>query len=86
MYSLKDFDVTNGKIKDETLAHVVERLFGAIVEAGGYEVVGVKHDNYSLWFWWMAVKRFLFQKKVTKSGKLMVKICRIPVFVKYVEV
>ena len=85
-YSLCDFDATDGKIKDETLAHVVERLFGAIVEAEGYEVVGVKHDNYALWFWWIAFKRFLFQKKVTKSGKMMVKICRIPVFVKYVEV
>ena len=86
VFKLDDFDVTNGKIKDETLAHVIERLFGAIVEAQGYRVEGVKHNNYAFWFGWIAFKRFLFQKKITKSGKMMVKICRIPVFVKSMEV
>jgi hypothetical protein len=65
---------------------VIERLFGAIVLAQGYKVVGIKHNSYAFRFALLALKRFLFQKKVTKSGKMMVKICRIPVFVKSMEV
>lgn len=86
IYSLNDFDETNGKVKDETLAHVVERLFGAIVLALGYDIFQVKNREYFWDFFKIAFKRALIQKKVTKSGKTIVKVCKIPVYIKDMEV
>ncbi len=82
LYSLKDFDKTNGKIKDETLAHVVERLFGAIVGAQGFDIFQIEDNAYFWSFFKVALKRTLIQKKLTKSGKMIVKVCKIPVYIK----
>ncbi len=86
VYFLNDFDETNGKIKDETLAHVIERAFGAIVEGAGFDVFQIEEQTYFLSFLKVALKRLIFQKKITKSGKTIIKVCKIPVYVKQVEV
>ena len=81
-YGITDFTPTDGKIKEGTFAHVVERLFGAIITAQNHSIHTIKHYNYDMYFLCMVIKRFLFQKKITKSGKLIIKICKIPVYSK----
>ena len=81
-YSIKEFPPTNGQIKDGTLAHVFERLFSAIIIQQGYKLYPAKHDIFWLTLLYPTIKRFLFQKKITNSGKLIVKICKIPVYSK----
>lgn len=82
-YGLADFEVTDGKIKEGTEAHCFERLFGALAEAQGYKVSGVYGINsykYEWHFMLNGIKRFLFYKKHTKRGKILIKICKIPVW------
>ena len=94
MFKLDDFAPTDGKIKEGTLAHIVERLLCVIITSQNYKIKGIKHtteklekiyDNYSLRFFVTSVCRFLFQKKVTRSGKRLIKICKIPVYSKQIE-
>ena len=81
-YKIEDFATTDGKITDGTLAHIMERLFGAIINAQGYNISGFSHNwkflcNAS----GKIILRFLYQKKTT-SNKILVKILKIPVFQK----
>ncbi len=86
VYSLNDFEKTNGKIKDETLAHVLERLFGVIVKLQGYNIFQINSGVYFLSFLKIVLMRFFIQKKRTKSGKTIIKVCKIPVYIKQMEV
>ncbi len=79
-YRLADFPVTDGKIKEGTLAHCFERLFGAVAQAQGLKLYGVKSSKVGFTFALNEFKRFLFYKKHTQSGKLLVKICKIPIW------
>lgn len=72
------------------LAHVFERLFGYFVYKNDFIIIdGVEHR-------WMQFKGhvgfclnrlfcFFYQKKRTKSGKIIVKVCKIPVFSKRID-
>ena len=81
-YKIEDFAISDKSIHDNTLAHVLERLFGLAVTAQGYKIQGVKYKSYAWLFFIAKLKRFLFQKKITRQGKLIIKICKIPVFIK----
>lgn len=80
-YTIKDFVRTEEEVKDGTFAHVVERLLGALVQAQGYTVHGIKHDNYTRQFIFISLKHFLFQKKQTDKC-LLIKVFKIPVWSK----
>ncbi len=80
-YSIKDFWATDSNVKEGTLAHVMERVFGAIIEQEGYQIFAIKHDHYTKEFIVAALKRFFYQKKHTKH-RLLIKICKIPVYSK----
>ena len=82
VYGCEDFELTDGKVKDNTLAHVLERVLGAIVKAQGYKILAIKHGVFLCGFWGAIIKRFLYQKKVTRSGKTIIKVCKIPVYSK----
>lgn len=81
-YNIKDFPITDGRQKEGTTAHMFERLFGALVQVNGMELLGVKQYCYGRQFLWQEIKRFCFQKKVTRHGKLLIKVFKIPVFCK----
>ena len=84
-YQLNDFEVTNGKIKDCTFAHVVERLISFFVLQQGFELKGVKSHNHFVIIIYILLRkfvRFMYQDKKTSSGKRIIKICKIPVFCK----
>lgn len=83
-YKIEDFDLSSALVKDYSLAHVMERLFGFVVQSQGYEIKGVKDRDYKLERVMATITRTLIQKKVTKSGSLTIKICKIPVFSKKV--
>lgn len=80
-YTINDFSETDGKIDNGTLAHVMERVFGCLVVAQGFAVKGFDYRH----FWQLGrydfdFKRFLFQKKFTKTNREIIKICKIPIY------
>lgn len=80
---ITDFAPTDGHIKEGTLAHAAERIFGIIIKKQGYKIAGVYgrlHWHPRLAALAAEVRRFFYQRKITKSGKLLVKICKIPVY------
>lgn len=79
-YKISDFMPTDGKIKEGTKAHIFERLFGAVIEAQGYQIYGIRQHSYGARLVLAAIRRFFYQKKHTKSGKTLIKICKIPVY------
>ncbi|MCM1324819.1 MAG: rhamnan synthesis F family protein [Acetobacter sp.] len=78
-YQINDFPPTDGNIKDGTLAHVIERLFGAVAESLGYTLHPIKHKTYHIARFFLILKRFFYQKKQTNTGKTLIKICKIPI-------
>lgn len=82
-YKITDFNNTDKNVSDGTLAHVMERLFGAIIKHQGYTINGFSY-NYK--FICNAIckliLRFFYQSKVTNKNKLLIKILRIPVYQK----
>lgn len=77
------FTPTDGKIKEGTYAHVIERVFGAVITAQNHTIHGIKHDGYGKQFIQTSLKRFFYQKKTTTKGKTLIKICKIPVYSHY---
>lgn len=85
-FYLEDFEPTNGKIKDGTLAHVVERLFGIITSAQGYKIKGFDKNRHFEMFHILSWLRYqVYCKKITKNGYLLIKICKIPVWHKKIK-
>ena len=80
VYKIEDFAVSEGQIHDGTLAHVIERMFGLVITAQGYQVRGVFYKKYLLNRFIANFKRFIFQKKLTRQGNEIIKICKIPVY------
>ena len=78
---INDFEPTDGKIKEGTKAHVYERLFGIVVLVQGMTIWGVSNHNYDWQFMIARIKRFFFQKKHTRSGNIIIKICKLPVWI-----
>ena len=82
-YTIDDFAQTNGTVKDGTFAHVIERIFGALIEAQSYSLyedkyISIKYYAKLISF---SIRRFIFQYKETKHRKL-IKIFKIPVYSK----
>ncbi|MBR1601315.1 MAG: hypothetical protein IJ677_07030 [Alphaproteobacteria bacterium] len=79
---ISDFALTDAEVKEGTLAHVVERILGVIVKEQGYKIYGV-NDFYPRFLCWKAaLKRFVYQRKVTQNGKLLIKVLKLPVYSK----
>lgn len=80
-FSLDDFLPTDGKVGDGTLAHILERLFGAYTKACGYKIQGFDRNiSFSIKGRLKYIWRFLYHKKHTSKGYLQIKICKLPVF------
>lgn len=86
--TISDFSRSNRQEKGD-MAHIFERFFGYIIYAQNHIVRDtlVSEEKESSFhkkiFIRLIVKkiiRFFYQKKVTKSGKLRIKICKIPVY------
>lgn len=79
---LNDFAITDGAIKEGTLAHVMERVMGAMIASQGYKISGVSDWYPRLLCWKTAFKRFVYQRKVTANNKLLIKVLKLPIYSK----
>ena len=77
-YRLTDFEPTDGSVRDGTLAHVMERLFGCAITAQGYKIEGCGAFSPAVML--RKIYRFLYVGKQTKSGYHLIKICKLPVY------
>ena len=89
-----DFPEVIGRPKQPQLAHIFERLFGYFVYAQGFELkdgavsweIQRNHLNRFEFFYLLRpVVRVFYQKKVTKTGKLCIKIFKIPLPVGWIK-
>ena len=80
-YSLTDFEKTKGSSTDGTLAHALERVFGTLTIALGYNIKGFDR-NYSLLFRAYLKKfwHFVYQNKFTHNHYHLIKICKLPIY------
>ena len=83
-FTLADFETANKN--GNTLAHIFERIFGIICCISGYEVVDVD-ENYLryrkinfLKYILNQIIRFIYQKKISSSGYLIIKFLKFPVY------
>ncbi|MBQ8630416.1 MAG: hypothetical protein IJ479_01700 [Alphaproteobacteria bacterium] len=80
-YVLADFSPTDGTIKDGTLAHVLERVFGCLTIAEGYEVKGFdRNRHFEFYERLQYLRRLIWHRKITRHNNLLVKVCKIPVY------
>lgn len=72
-----------------TISHAAERLLGHIVTASGYDIRDVYTPPSSKLVFWLKTAalyplyrllRFCYQKKRTRKGYTIIKICKIPVW------
>ena len=80
-FNFDDFDLTDATVKEGTLAHTLERVFGCVVIAQGYQIKGfdVNHAfecQNSL----LSICNFFYRRKITKRNYDLIKICKIPVY------
>lgn len=72
-----------------TLAHIMERMFGALIYAQGFTIQD-GHNSYihilkdKLIHILCKIGFFIYRKKITKSGNLTIKVLKIPVYRKKV--
>ena len=80
-YTINDFVPTDGKVKDGTLAHALERVLGSFVIANGYKIKGFDRSLlYTCRLNFQAVRRFVYQHKVTNSKYELIKVFKLPVY------
>ena len=79
---LSDFAETDGTVKEGTLAHVVERVIGTAIEEQGYKIAGVNDWYPHFLCAKTALKRFIYQRKITASNKLLIKVLKLPIYSK----
>ena len=80
-YITEEFEDTRTDVRDFTLAHVMERALGCLVEAQGYKLMGFGQDlNFRLNSCLMGLKRFCYQRKITRHNKLLIKTFKLPVY------
>lgn len=80
-YTLADFSPTDGNIKDGTLAHVLERVFGCVVIASGYKIKGFdKNKSFECCETLSLIRNFIYRRKITKSNHMLIKVCKLPVY------
>lgn len=80
-FTINDFEISDPKIKDGTLAHILERMFGCLVEANGYTINGYDKNNYfecaSIL---KTIRHFIYYRKITNHNYLLIKVCKLPVY------
>lgn len=79
-YQPTDFEPTDPLVSDGTLAHAMERAFGCLTLAEGYELQGTGYNwRFELAALGTALLQFVYKKKITRKRRLIIKICRIPI-------
>lgn len=80
-YVLSDFSPTDGAVKDGTLAHVLERVFGCVTVAEGYKIKGFdRNRSFEFQGTLQYVRNFICRRKITRSNNLIIKVFKVPVY------
>lgn len=91
-FTFMDFEFSEKTRHDGTLAHAMERLLGIFTQEQGYRLQGVGiypyYEIVALWMkiyifscrLWHRSRGFFFRKKLTKNNRLIIKVCKIPVW------
>lgn len=85
--AIEDFEPYNPYKKGGSLAHTFERILGYVITAQGQQIVScIPYDftakcKRALYL----LKEFCFYKRVNSKGRLHVKICKIPVWSKQIN-
>ena len=80
-YTINDFAPTDGKVKDGTLSHVLERVLGSVAAANGYKIKGFDGSlPYNSRLLFKNMRRFVYQHKVTNSKYELIKVFKLPVY------
>lgn len=82
---LEDFPPPDPQHLKETLAHVLERCFGAVITTQGYEIrdcFSPPRDYVREWLLVILQRlgHFIFSRKMTRKGNWLLKVCKIPVY------
>jgi len=72
------FEKTDANIKDGTLAHVYERVFGAVVQSQSYKLKGVGHTKIK--YFLKKLHRLFYRKKISREGNITVQVLFFPVY------
>ncbi len=86
-WTLQDFEPAHGHTS--SMAHVYERLFGYFISYQGYVLEdGPRHwqdmrhrINERVSPCLKQICRFFYQRKVTSRGRLIIKVCKVPVYI-----
>ena len=76
-------DIPDDRHQQMGVAHAMERLFGGLVWAQGYEIADVYSSFPMTGHFWDILRKvsmFFFKRKVDKNGRYTIRICRIPVY------
>lgn len=79
---ISSFEKTDGRKRDGTLAHILERVFGAIVIQQGFVIEGF---DFSIGLCLNKIFSFFFKVKITKKGYFVIKFLKIPIWRKRVD-
>lgn len=67
----------------ENIAHVMERLLGAIVQSQDYRIADVFTSRFKQNMWLRMLRKFLlflFYRKRKSDGSCIIKVCKIPIY------
>lgn len=79
-YRLEDFEPPSGSMVDGSRAHMIERAFGCVTTAQGYEIRGCAWNPlFECSSLLHTIRDFIYKKRITTSNRLIIKICRIPI-------
>ena len=77
------FEQSESRKLGDTKAHAIERLFGILVTLKGMKLQGFDKSRYkdlTTSTCAHAIKRFIFDKRITTNGRLLIRIFRIPIW------
>ena len=77
------FEQSESRKLGDTKAHAVERLFGVLVALKGMKLFGFDKSWYkdlATGVCAHAIKRFIFDKRITTNSRLLIRVFRIPIW------
>lgn len=85
-YQQDMFLPSDGKVKDGTLAHVLERVFGLCIISKGYKIEGFdKYWELKRYHFLHQFLKLLYSNTITSRKYRLIKICKIPVWHKKIH-
>lgn len=80
-FTQQDFEISGASGSDGSFAHIMDRMLVYVVCNRNYEIIGIGFEFWTAFI--LSIRpflRFCFQKKTTHNGKLIVKICKVPIY------